>query len=79
ELLLSNKVTLVSIKPFIDGHSLITTDLIESLIKEIQNKETKKLKLIKVMCSNHYQRTHGDLITIVLCSPVNIWSITIYV
>ncbi|ATN94908.1 hypothetical protein FDJ06_gp331 [Pseudomonas phage SL2] len=77
--ILFNKDSLVSIKPFIDGHSLITTDLIESLIKEIQNKETKKLKLIKVMCSNHYQRTHGDLITIVLCSPVNIWSITIYV
>ncbi|MFO5615338.1 hypothetical protein ACLBQC_32830, partial [Klebsiella pneumoniae] len=45
--ILFNKDSLVSIKPFIDGHSLITTDLIESLIKEIQNKETKKLKLQK--------------------------------
>ncbi|MFO5736256.1 hypothetical protein, partial [Klebsiella pneumoniae] len=35
--ILFNKDSLVSIKPFIDGHSLITTDLIESLIKEIQN------------------------------------------
>ncbi|MFO5836889.1 hypothetical protein ACLBSM_32890, partial [Klebsiella pneumoniae] len=71
EATLYNEDSLLSMRPFIDGHSLITTDLIESLIKEIQNKETKKLKLIKVMSSNHYQRTHGDLITLVSCSHLN--------